>query len=185
MKKTPRYIIILHKSTKNHDHMQYCSWDMADNRYNGYFSFWAIFCSFTAQKIKISQKWKKTLDISLVYTCVPKIMIRWCTVPQKWCATDGQTEKVTHRGGCPMKKKTPWDIIILHKYTKNQNHMLYRSWDMARDGSSYFSFLAIFCSFTPLAVRKIKIKKKMKTTPGDIIILHRCTKNCDQMLYGS
>ena len=75
MKKTPGYIIILHKSTKNHDNMQHCSWDMADDRYNCYFSFWAIFCPFTAQKIKISQM-KKPLDISLVYTCVPKILIR-------------------------------------------------------------------------------------------------------------
>ena len=36
-------------------------------------------------------------------------MIRWCTVPEIWCATDGwtdrqaeeQMEKVTYRGGCP------------------------------------------------------------------------------------
>ena len=55
-KKTPRDIIILHMSTKNHDHMLYCSLDMAHDGYNFYFSFWAIFCPFTpltAQKIKI------------------------------------------------------------------------------------------------------------------------------------
>ena len=27
--------------------------------------------------------------------------------------------------------------------------------------------------------------KKMKKPPGDIIILHMCTKNYDQMMYGS
>ena len=27
--------------------------------------------------------------------------------------------------------------------------------------------------------------EKIKTTPGDIIILHMCTKNYDQMMYGS
>ena len=58
MKKTPGDIIILHKCTKNHDHMPHCSWDMARDIYNCYFSFWAIFCPFTAQKIKISKKWK-------------------------------------------------------------------------------------------------------------------------------
>ena len=61
MKKTPGDIIILHKCTKNHDHMLYCSWDMARNRCNCYFSFWAIFCPFTlltAQQIKIFKKWK-------------------------------------------------------------------------------------------------------------------------------
>ena len=44
---TPGDIIILHKCTKNHHHMLYCSLDMADNRFNCYFSFWAIFYTFT------------------------------------------------------------------------------------------------------------------------------------------
>ena len=83
-------------------------------------------------------------------------------------------------------KKTPGDIIILHKCTKNHDHMLYCSWDMVHDRCNcYFSFWAIFCPFTPLTAQKIKIKKKMKKTPGDIIILHKCTKNHDHMLYCS
>ena len=56
-----------------------------------YFSFWAIFCHFTsltARKIKISKNWKKLLEISSLYTHVPKIMIRWCTVCEIWCVTD-------------------------------------------------------------------------------------------------
>ena len=36
-KKRPGDNIILRKSTKNHDHMLYCSWDMARNRCNYYF----------------------------------------------------------------------------------------------------------------------------------------------------
>ena len=47
MKKMPGDIIILHKCTKNHDHMLYCFWDMVSDRCNCYFSFWAIFCPFT------------------------------------------------------------------------------------------------------------------------------------------
>ena len=43
MKKKPRYIIILHKCTKNHYYMLYCSWDMAHEECNCCFSFWAIF----------------------------------------------------------------------------------------------------------------------------------------------
>ena len=61
MKKTPGNIIISQKYNKNHDHMLYCSWDMAHDGCNYYFSFWAIFCPFTpltAQKMKISKKWK-------------------------------------------------------------------------------------------------------------------------------
>ena len=115
-KKTPGDIIILHKRTKNHDHMLYCSWDMAHDGCNCYFSFWAIFSPFTpltTWKIKIFKKWKKHLEISSFYIGVTKIIIRWCLVPEIWCATDGRTdgqtdgwedgrtEKVTYRGGCP------------------------------------------------------------------------------------
>ena len=45
-KKTHRDIITLHKCTKNYDHMLYCSLDIAHNRFNCYFSFWAIFYPF-------------------------------------------------------------------------------------------------------------------------------------------
>ena len=93
--KKPGDIIILHKCTKNHDHMLYCSWDMVHDRCNPYFSFWAIFCPFTpppppnSPKNQIFKKMKKTLKISSFYTGVPKIMIRWCTIPEIWCTTDG------------------------------------------------------------------------------------------------
>ena len=100
LKRMPGDIIILHKCPKNHDHMLHCSWDMACDGCNCYFSFWAIFCLSNSPKIKISQKWKQLLEISSFYTCAPKIMIWWCTIPEIWCTTDGQMEKVTHRGGC-------------------------------------------------------------------------------------
>ena len=89
-KKTPGDIIILHKCTKNHDHMLQCSWDMACDGRNCYFSFWAIFCSITpvtAQKMKISKKWKKCLVISSFYTIVPKIMIICYTASDIRCMT--------------------------------------------------------------------------------------------------
>ena len=74
-----------------------------------------------------------------------------------------------------MKKKTPGDIIILYKCTKNHYHMLYYSWDMACDRCNYLSFWAIF-TLLPLPPHPIspknQIKKKMKKTLEDIIILH-------------
>ena len=92
IKKVPGDVIILHMCTKNYDHMLYCSLDMAYNGFNCYFSFWAIFQSFTsltAQKIKILKKQKKTpLEISSFYNNVPKIMIICYTAPQTWCVTD-------------------------------------------------------------------------------------------------
>ena len=57
-------------------------------------------------------------------------------------------------------KNTLGDIIILHKYTKNHNCLLYCSWDNACDRCNFY--WGIFCSFTPLTVGKIKIFKKRK-----------------------
>ena len=54
---------------------------------------------------------------------------------------------------------------------------------MAHD--SVIIFVAIFCPFTPLTAQKIKIKQKNKKRSGDVIILHICLKNYDQMMYGS
>ena len=60
-------------------------------------------------------------------------------------------------------KKNPGNIIILHKCTKNHDHMLYRSWDMAHDRCNYFSFWAILCPFTTLtAPQKWKFQKNEK-----------------------
>ena len=84
MKKMTGDIIILDKYTINHDHGLYCSWDMVRDRCNCYFSFWAIFCY-------------KCLEISSFYTCVPKIMIWWCAVPEIWCMTDIRTDGWTDR----------------------------------------------------------------------------------------
>ena len=41
--------------------------------------------------------------------------------------------------------------------------------------------------FLPWTTQKIKIKKEKKKEkkPGDIIILHMCTKNYDHMMYSS
>ena len=77
-------------------------WSMT-GRILGYFgSFFTLLPPppLTTQKIKILKKWKKHLRISS-FTCVPKIMIRWYTVPEKWCTAERRMEKVTHRGGCP------------------------------------------------------------------------------------
>ena len=49
----------------------------------------------------------------------------------------------------------------------------------------YFSFWAILYPVTPLTAQKMKISKKMKKTPGDIIIIHNFTKNYDYRVYCS
>ena len=54
-------------------------------------------------------------------------------------------------------KKTPGDIIILHKCNKNHDHMLHCSLDMVHNEFNYFLFWAIFYPFTSLTAQKIKI----------------------------
>ena len=68
---------------------------------------------------------------------------------------------------------------VYHK----SNHTIDDSFDMKRDRQNFLSFWDIFCPFTPLATLRIKVLKKWKKTTGDIIILHKCTKNYHQMLY--
>ena len=77
------------------------------------------------------------------------------------------------------------DIIILNMRTINENHMMYGSSYMKHDRQNFLSFWTIFCPFTPLTTQKIKILKKSRKTPGDIIISHKRTINNNQMMYDS
>ena len=61
------------------------------------------------------------------------------------------------------------DVIILHMSTMNQNHMMYDSWDTARNRNfshfgPFFALLAPTPSFPLLTTQRIKILKKWKKT---------------------
>ena len=89
-KKIAGDIIILHMCTKSHNHMRYGSWYTKWDRQK-ILSFWIIFYTFTpltTRKIKILKKWKENLEMSSFYTCVPKITIIWCMLPEMWSVTD-------------------------------------------------------------------------------------------------
>ena len=78
-------------------------------------------------------------------------------------------------------KKNPGHIIILHKCTKNYDHLLYCSRDMAHDGCNwYFHFGLYFSLLHPNSPKNENFKTMIKK-PGDII-LPKCTKNHDHML---
>ena len=86
LKKTSGDIIILH----NDNQMMYGSWDTECNR-EIFLSFWTVFCPFTpltAQKMKISKKWKHYVEISSFYTSVPRTMNIWYTIPEILHITD-------------------------------------------------------------------------------------------------
>ena len=126
-----------------------------------------IFCPFNPlppsndlKSQNFRKKWKKCLEISSLYTSVPKLMIIGYTALEIWCMMNvivfhfgqffatrlpppsppltAQKMKISKK-----MKKTPQDIIILHNSTKPHDHMLYCSWDMVH-GYNSFSFGAIF-----------------------------------------
>ena len=155
----------------------YGSWDTECDRQN-FFLFWTIFCPLTTQKIKILKKWKNTWR----YHHFTQVYHKWQSYDVWFLRYEAwQTEFFVildhflpfyppnnpKNQNFEKMKKTPGDIIILHKCTKNHDHMLYCFWHMAHNGCNcYYSFWAIFCPFTSWKARKIKITKKifLKTT---------------------
>ena len=85
------------------------------------------------------------------------------------------------------KKKNATGIIILHKCTINDKHMIYGSWDINCNKQIFFVILGNFLLFqSPNDPKNENFKKKiMKEIPGDFIILHKCTKTYDHRLYYS
>ena len=162
--------------TKNHNHMRYGSWDTKWDRQIFFLSFWAIFFPFTPKtthKIKILKKWKKHLGMSTSYTYVQQITIKWCMLSETWSTTDRFFVTLDYflpfyppnnpeNHNFEKLKKMPGDIIILHIYTINENHVMYvpeiRS---ATVRQNFLSVWVIFCPLTPLTTLKIKIWKKI------------------------
>ena len=188
--------------TKNYDQMVYASWDMVRDECN-YFLLWAIFCPFTpvtSQKIKILKKMIKSLEISSFYICVPKIMIRWCMLPEIWCVMN-VIIFLLWAILCPFTPETSRKNKILKKMKKTLEissfyicvpQIMIRSCTVPEIWcvtdliviSHFGLFFALFHPHpTPKHPKKSKFWKKKK--PGDIIILHKCTKNYDQMMYSS
>ena len=84
------------------------------------------------------------------------------------------------------KKHLDTDIIILHNWTINDNHMMYDFWDVEHDRQNFLSFWTVFCplDYGPNGPRKSKFWKNEKKVPEDIIILQMCTINDSHMMYG-
>ena len=82
-------------------------------------------------------------------------------------------------------KKIPEDIIILHMYTINNSYMMYGSWDMECNRQNFFITSDHFLPFNLPNNLKNQNSQKMKKSPGDITILHKCTINYSHMMYGS
>ena len=153
-----RYYHFMHK-IKNVNHMMYGSRNMKRDRQN-FLSFWTISSPFTCLTTPKNQNFEKL-------------------------------------------KKNLGDIIILHKkknQKRQQQHLEISSFynSVPKIMIICYTVPEIWCvtdviifhfgpflPFYPANSPKNQNFKKMKNTSGDNIILHKCTKNYDQMMYGS
>ena len=119
MEKITGNIVILHMCTKNHNHMMYSSSDTEWDRHK-FLSFWAILSPFTplmTQQIKILKKWKKHLEMSSFYTCVPKLTTMWYMLPEMWSVADNFLSLWAIF--CPFTPLANHKIEILKKWKKS------------------------------------------------------------------
>ena len=111
----------------------------------------------------------------LIYTCVPKITIIWCTVPEIWSEIDKLFFVILGHflpfylsplmiPNIKILKKFKKRLEILSFYTYmctiNEDHMVYGSWNIRWDRQKFSTFWAIFLSFQPLD----KLEKTEKNT---------------------
>ena len=186
MKKFAGDIIIIHMCTKNHNHIMYDFWNTEWDRQKS-LSFWTIFCPFTpltTQKIKIRKNEKnaeKYYHFTQVYHKWQSHEV-WFLKYRAWrtkffVVLDHfllfYTPSNSKIQNLKKWRKMSRDVIILHMGIINDNHMMYGSWDMEHDGQKFLSFWAIFCTFIPLMIWKIKILKKWKHHL-EILSLYTC-----------
>ena len=104
--------------------------------------------------------------------------IIWCMIPEIWSTTDRiffsfwtifcpftppTPSDNPENQNFEKMKIAPGDIIILHKCTINDNHMIYGSWDMMCTRQNFFVILGHFFPFyPPLTAWKMKNSKKWK-----------------------
>ena len=82
------------------------------------------------------------------------------------------------------KMKKLLDIVILHVYQKSQSYNVqFLRYRVIR--TEFFVILGHFLALYPSNNPENQNFEKMKKAPGDVIILHMCTKNHDHMTYVS
>ena len=163
MKKTPRDVIILSLCTTSHDHMINDSWDM-EHKWHNFLSFLPFDPTNNPKNQKFGKIKEKPGNIIILHLSI---------------TTDNHMNYGSWDMECDRR-----NFYHLTISTINKNHMIYVSWDMEHYKHNFLSFWAICALFYPNnKLKNQNFEKKNKKTPGDIIILHLCTKN-DHHMYG-
>ena len=151
------------------------SWDMECNRQN-FLSFWTVFLPFYPSNNPKNQKFEKMKKLPGRYHFI-RVYHKWQSYDVWFLRYEARRTEcfviLDHflpfyppnnqkNQNFEKTNKPPRDIIILHMCTINDNHMMYRSWDMECDRQNFLSSWTVFCPFTALTTWKIKILQKWK-----------------------
>ena len=136
--------------TKSHNHMMYGSWDMECERQNfcHYGPFFMLFYPYGSRKSKFSENKRKCWKIILhMFTVTDSKMI--------YGFSDMECNRQDFLSNwtvfCPFTPSQPKSKLWKTEKKPWRYQMLYCSLDMAHYGiNCYFSFWAIFYSFTSL-----------------------------------
>ena len=157
---------------------KYGSWDMKCNRQDFYVSLSHFFMFYPTNSLKIKniKKMKETYRYTIILHKFTKnhdhrLYCYWDMVCDgcnccflSWAIFGPFTPLTTQKNSISknFRKEMHGDIITEHKCTKNNDHMLYWSWDMAHDRCNFFFFiLRYFLPFYPLTAQKNENFKKI------------------------
>ena len=151
-------------------------------------SFWAIFYLFTpltTHKIKILKKSKNHME--MVYQ--KSWYVIWCVTDIFFCHFRPFFALSPHYWARKLKigrnvKKDLRHYPFTHVYHKWRSYDVWFLGYKARQ-PKFFVILGHSLPLTLLTNWKIRILKKSKKPPEDIVILHLCTTNDNHMMHGS
>ena len=202
MKKFAADIIILYMCTRNHNHMRYSSRYTKWDRLFCYFG--PLFCDFNPLPLNNPEN-QNFEEIKKAFGDV--IILNLCNKKHDHMIYAYTDIECLHRH--IFLSFRPFFALLAHLWSRKLKNVIniwryyhliiwspdimYGSWDIKFNRQNYFVILGKFLSFyspppppppPPLTTQKMKISK-IKKNPGDIIILHMCTKNHDHPLYCS
>ena len=155
-----------------------------------------VISGLTAQKIKVKKKKKTPGDITILHMCSKKfdqmMYASWdmvhdrCNYFSFWAIFCLFTPITSQKIKILKTWKNSWRYIhFIYVYQKLWSDDVRFLRYVARQMLLLFLILGYFLPFYPPNSLKNQNFEKMKKTPEDIIILHTCTKNYNQMMYTS